>query len=107
MALREELAAVRSDHSDKFDSLPAEILLLHKDALSRITAARTPDNSTGQKKADNCKMPEGVCFIKSSKTILNKHQILLNNADIDLFFNRTLKRTGLLRDFPQLSEGEQ
>jgi len=31
-----------------------------------------PEDAVGQKKAGNCRMPEGVCFVKYSKALSEK-----------------------------------
>ncbi len=69
-ALREGLDGIKSEHADKLNSLSGEISGLLEEARTRITSIKTPENTTGQKKAGNCKMPHGICFIKSSKAIL-------------------------------------
>jgi hypothetical protein len=73
-ALREELAELEHEHSDKSCCLPGETTHLLEEARSRIFSIKISGDATGQKKAGNCKMPEGVCFIKTSKAILNKIQ---------------------------------
>ena len=58
--------------SGAIDGLPEELKLLLEESRDRIFAIETLDNATGQKKTGNCKMPEGVCFVKTSKAILTR-----------------------------------
>jgi hypothetical protein len=52
--------------------LSAEILILLKETRNRLNTINLPEDSEGQKKAGNCRMPEGVCFVKSSKAVLSR-----------------------------------
>ncbi len=69
-ALKNSLAEIESSHQDKLFSCTGETRHLLEEARRTITSITTEENSSGQKKAGNCKMPQGVCFIKSSKKIL-------------------------------------
>ncbi len=69
-ALRESLDSIKNEHHDELKSLPEDMFNLYEEAANRIASLKTHENSEGQKKAGNCKMPKGVCFIKSSKSIL-------------------------------------
>lgn len=76
-ALSNTVAAIKEcleelGNSGEIDSMPEELRRLFEESRDRIFAMQTLDNAIGQKKAGNCKMPEGICFIKSSKAILNK-----------------------------------
>jgi hypothetical protein len=37
-----------------------------------LAAIPVPANPSGQKKAGNCKLPQGVCFIKESFALVRK-----------------------------------
>ena len=41
-------------------------------ARSGINGMQQPVHPVGQKKAGNCRLPEGVCFLKSSLAILQQ-----------------------------------
>jgi hypothetical protein len=71
-ALREGLARLGNEHTDERASLSEEVLCMYEEARNRIAAMPAPENASGQKKAGNCKMPEGVCFIKSSKAMWDR-----------------------------------
>src|ERR1700690_1463873 len=45
--------------------------LLDETRLS-LTGIKTPVDAQGQKKAGRCRMPDGVCFVKTSKAMI-KH----------------------------------
>ncbi|GAB4491004.1 MAG: hypothetical protein OHK006_24460 [Thermodesulfovibrionales bacterium] len=46
-----------------------EVMALLDEARSRLDELRLPEDAVGQKKAGNCKLPEGVCFVKVPKKI--------------------------------------
>lgn len=51
--------------------IPAGIMELLQVARARMAAIKVKEDAVGQKKTGNCKMPEGVCFIKRSKALLD------------------------------------
>lgn len=69
-ALRESLKSIRDEHSDELKTLPEDTLHLYAEAVRVIGSINTTENAEGQKSAGNCKMPKGVCFVKSSKALL-------------------------------------
>lgn len=71
-AARENLVTFEAQHAEEIKNLPEEFLRLFTDAKSGIAQIRPPENPVRQKKAGNCKMPEGVCFTKSAIAILQK-----------------------------------
>ena len=71
-AVKENLAKFEAQHAGEIKDLSGEFSLLFADAKGGIAAMKQPENPAGQKKAGNCKLPEGVCFIKSSLAILQK-----------------------------------
>lgn len=70
--LEEALAELEIRHTGELKNLSGDIRCLLSEARSRMAQLKTPENAAGQKKAGNCKMPEGVCFVKASKAILEK-----------------------------------
>jgi hypothetical protein len=52
--------------------IPQDILMLLSEAEQRTTAIIVPVDAMGQKKAGNCMMPKGVCFVKIPKSIMEK-----------------------------------
>ena len=69
---RESLAKFETRHEGEIKKLSEEFSRLFADAKSGIAAMKQPENPLGQKKAGNCKLPEGVCFTKTSLSILQK-----------------------------------
>lgn len=68
-AVEESLAEWESAHMGELKDLPGDIRHLLGEARGEIATIKRPENALGQKKAGNCKMPEGVCFVKISKKI--------------------------------------
>jgi hypothetical protein len=66
----EGLSALK--HQEQLGSLPEELLQLFEEAQNIVQAISLPEDAVGQKKAGNCEMPEGVCFVKSSRAILSR-----------------------------------
>ena len=71
-ALRDSLLGLEKENSMEFGSFSGEMKRLFEEARTRINAMHMPEDASGQKKAGNCKMPEGVCFIKSSKAMWDR-----------------------------------
>ena len=67
--IEENVAEWESAHAGEMVGLPGDVRFLLTEARSVIAAIKRPENSIGQKKAGNCAMPEGVCFVKTSKKI--------------------------------------
>lgn len=68
---REALARFETEHASEVSALPDAGRIL-AGARSSLEALRSPENPTGQKKAGNCKLSEGVCFVKASLALLQK-----------------------------------
>ena len=71
-AAKENLAKFEAESAEKIRGLPREVSRLFSDAREEIVAMKQPENPGGQKKEGNCKLPEGVCFVKSSLALLQK-----------------------------------
>lgn len=56
-----ELTALQEEYSIMLDDIKMMLADLHP----------LPD-AVGQKKAGNCKLPQGICFVKSSKALFNR-----------------------------------
>lgn len=72
MATRESLATFENEQSDEIRELPGEFHQLLADTKNILASLILPDKASGQKKAGNCKLPEGVCLVKASLAILQK-----------------------------------
>jgi len=71
-AVREGLVAFEAEHADGMTSLSPAFAALLEDARTGLASLRVPANPSGQKKAGNCRLPEGVCFLKASRGIIQK-----------------------------------
>jgi hypothetical protein len=69
---REALKQFESEHASELRSLSPEAAALQAETHSRLAGLVNAANPAGQKKAGNCKLPEGVCFVKASRAILEK-----------------------------------
>jgi hypothetical protein len=70
--VREGLAKLEQEHAMELEKVPSEFSIFLSVAGSGIKGMRNPVNSVGQKKAGNCTLPEGVCFVKASLATLQK-----------------------------------
>jgi hypothetical protein len=70
--MKENISELESVHVEKMHTLPGEMLHIFEEAQHRIGRIKTFEDAVGQKKAGNCRLPEGVCFIKLSKAIMDK-----------------------------------
>jgi len=71
-ATRENIAALEREQGEVIKGLPERIVQRFDEAKTVLASLRSPENPLSQKKAGNCKMPEGICFIKSSLAIVLK-----------------------------------
>ena len=72
LAVKENLEKFETEHHGEIQNLSAEFSALFAEAKRGIAAMQQPENPMSQKKAGNCKLPEGVCFTKSALTIFQK-----------------------------------
>jgi hypothetical protein len=70
--VREALTQFEAEHGAELRDLSPEALSLLTGTRSRLAGLVNAANPAGQKKAGNCKLPEGVCFVKASRAILEK-----------------------------------
>lgn len=71
-AVREGLMKFEGESAEDGKNPPEDIARLFADAKAGLSALKLPDNPRGQKKAGNCKLPEGVCFVKLSLALIRK-----------------------------------
>jgi len=71
-ALRDSRQAFERENAGAIGALPADLARLFAEASAAIAALQAPEQPAGQKKAGNCKLPEGVCFLKTSLALLQK-----------------------------------
>jgi hypothetical protein len=71
-AARESLASLESGNADALRALAPEFNTMMAEAREGLAALQSPENPSGQKKAGNCKLPEGVCFLKAPFALVQK-----------------------------------
>jgi len=69
---REALKQFDAGHAAELRNLSPEAAALLAETRSRLAGLANAANPAGQKKAGNCKLPEGVCFVKVSRALLEK-----------------------------------
>jgi len=69
---REALEQFEAEHGAELRDLSPEAAALLTGTRSRLAGLANAADPAGQKKAGNCKLPEGVCFVKASRAILEK-----------------------------------
>ncbi len=69
---REALKQFEAEHAAELRDLSTEAAALLTETRNRLAGLVNATNPAGQKKAGNCKLPEGVCFVKASRAILEK-----------------------------------
>ncbi len=72
LAARERAAACRTGRAGEIAGLPAELAVLLADAGKGLAGIPEPSDAVGQKRAGNCMLPEGQCFIKASLALLQR-----------------------------------
>ena len=66
VAVAEGLATFRLQEAGDLAQVPPAFDRLFEDAAAGIAAIEPPGETAGQKKAGNCRLPEGHCFLKTS-----------------------------------------
>jgi hypothetical protein len=70
--IRDELALTAETLQYGQRPVSAGVTELLARAEKLLEGIEVRENTTGQKKAGNCRMPEGVCFVKSSKALIER-----------------------------------
>ena len=73
-ALRDEIAAFASQMSSASSGMKGESSGLLDRTKTAVTALKAPASPVKQKQAGNCRLPEGVCLVKHSFSLLQKVQ---------------------------------
>src|SRR5271169_3336502 len=63
-----------SAHAAEKRKLPEEFAFLFDDVCDKLALIELPEEPVRQKKAGNCKLPEGVCFCKSALALLQNNK---------------------------------
>lgn len=69
---RETLKQFDAEHEAELRNLSSEVIALLAETRSRLADFANVAHPAGQKKAGNCKLPEGICFVKTSRSLLDK-----------------------------------
>jgi hypothetical protein len=70
--MKEGISELERVGAEKMHALPPDLLAMLEEARVKIESIKLLKDAVGQKKAGNCRMPEGVCFIKLPKSIMDK-----------------------------------
>lgn len=71
-AAREEIERFERGHRDSLSSAGPDLFRLFTGTRDGIASLRPEDRPQKQKKAGNCRLSEGTCFIKSSLALIRK-----------------------------------
>ncbi|MEK6745044.1 MAG: hypothetical protein AABZ15_15625 [Nitrospirota bacterium] len=71
-AARESVAKLEAEHSDAFKALSPEYGSMMAETRTGLSILQGPADPSGQKRAGNCKLPQGVCFIKASFALVQQ-----------------------------------
>ena len=71
-AAKESMEEFERAHSGEIARLSEELRTALSEAKRTLAALDPPADAVGQKKAGNCTLPQGVCFVKLSKAISEK-----------------------------------
>ncbi len=69
---REAFKQFEAGHAAELRALSPEAQTLLAGTRIRLAGLVNAADPAGQKKAGNCKLPEGVCFVKLSRAVLEK-----------------------------------
>jgi len=69
-AVREGISGLEERMASEVGAMPEEQVQLLTVASRALTGLHPDPEAAGQKKAGNCRLPEGICFIKSSKVLI-------------------------------------
>ncbi len=59
-----------SAHASEKRKLPEEFAFLFDDVCDKMALIEQPEEPVRQKKAGNCKLPEGTCYCKAALTLI-------------------------------------
>ena len=71
-AARENLAKLEAEQGEALKALSPEFGRMIAEARTGLSILQGPADPCGQKKAGNCKLPQGVCFIKASFALVQQ-----------------------------------
>lgn len=65
-AAREQVGRLATEHDAALSEMAAPFASMLDEARAGLDALAGPEAPSGQKKAGNCKLPQGICFVKAS-----------------------------------------
>jgi hypothetical protein len=71
-AAREDLAKFEAEQGEALKVLSPEFGRMMVEARTGLSILQCPADPCSQKKAGNCKIPQGVCFIKASFALVRQ-----------------------------------
>jgi len=71
-AARESLAKLEGEHAGVLAALSPDLGAQLAETRAGLASLQEPLNPSGQKKAGNCKLPQGVCFVKASFALIQQ-----------------------------------
>ena len=71
-AARENLATLEAEHGEALKAHLTEFGRMMAETRAGLSLLQSPADPSGQKKAGNCKLPQGVCFIKASFALVQQ-----------------------------------
>ena len=71
-AVRENLAKLEAENANALKALTPEFSAMLAGTRAGLSAIQGPTDPSGQKKAGNCKLPQGICFIKASFALVQQ-----------------------------------
>lgn len=70
--VQQEVREYMMTHAEALTGLPEQESIMLADIKMMLGALHPVPDAVGQKKAGNCKLPQGVCFVKSSRALQEK-----------------------------------
>lgn len=71
-AIRDGVTEFLHTHEAELPALPEQDSIMLADIRMMFVDLHPLADAVGQKKAGNCKLPQGVCFVKSSKALIER-----------------------------------
>jgi hypothetical protein len=71
-AVRESFARFETEHGEAIKALSPEFSRIMAETRTGMSILQGPPDPSGQKKAGNCKLPQGVCFVKASFALIQQ-----------------------------------
>jgi hypothetical protein len=71
-AAREKFAPFEAEQNDALKALTPEFGAMLAGTRADLSTIQGPADPSGQKKAGNCKLPQGMCFIKASFALVQQ-----------------------------------